>query len=401
MMAQEIEQRPVPEGWPQPSAEAVAHSRQLSRLVAERVRDGEGWLSFHDWMEAVLYAPGLGYYSAGAARFGAAGDFVTAPGVSSLFGRTLARQCAEILIACDGDTILEFGPGNGRLAVDILQALEAMDALPERYLMLDRSGALRAEQEASLAALGDNLRQRVTWLDHLPAEPVRGLILANEVADALPVHRFRRTEEGVRCLGVGLDGGRFVPAEREAGERLQEAVAAVERDLGRRLATGYVSEYSPSLPGWIGSLSDCLAAGLALVIDYGYPRAEYYHPQRREGTLRCHYRHRSHDDWLMLPGLQDITAFVDFTAAAEAAVTAGLEVAGYASQAHFLMGAGITEVLSSSPGNDSPERVNLAQQAKALMLPGEMGERFRVLGLARNLPCSVSGFSLYNHVRKL
>ncbi len=391
----------LPDGWPRPGADALAHSAKLCRLLAERVKIGDGWLSFHDWMEAVLYEPGLGYYSAGAVRFGGAGDFITAPGLSSLFGRTLARQCAEVLEACGGDTIMELGPGRGELAVDVLEALDALDALPARYLLLDRSAALRDEQSRRLQRLPIRLRDRVRWLDRLPAHPLRGVVLANEVADALPVHRFRRVVDGVDCLGVGMEADRFVWRWRSADTLLVDQVRDIERALGRELPPGYVSEVSPGLAPWIGSLADGLDAGLLLIMDYGYPRAEYYRPERSDGTLICHYRHRVHDDALLLPGLQDITAFVDFTTVAEAGASAGLDVVGYAPQAHFLMGAGMTRVLEELEWADQAEWLRLTQQAKTLLLPGEMGERFQVLGMGRKLSRVPDGFSLYNHLRRL
>lgn len=391
----------IPTGWPVPSDEALEHSRRLSRLLAERISASGGWISFHDWMEAALYEPGLGYYSAGATRFGPAGDFITAPVVSSLFGWTLAHQCAEVLNDCGGDSILEFGPGDGDLAADVLLELQRLDALPERYLMLERSGTLRARQQARLDELPADLRGRVQWLDRPPEATIRGVILANEVADALPVHRFRRTADGVAMLGVTLENNRFAWAEKPADAALADAVMAVERDLGQRLPTDYESEISPQLAGWMGVVADSLEAGVALIVDYGYPRADYYLPERSQGTLMCHYRHRAHEDPLLLPGLQDITAFVDFTAAADGALAAGLQVSGYASQAHFLMAAGLPEVLQIHAEVGTLDQLQLAQQAKTLMMPGEMGERFQVLAVGRQLPGKLKGFSLYNYIHRL
>ncbi|MEX0732366.1 MAG: SAM-dependent methyltransferase [Aquisalimonadaceae bacterium] len=391
----------LPADWPAPSDDAMEHCRRLARRLGERITANDGWISFHDWMEAALYAPGLGYYSAGARRFGPAGDFITAPVISSLFGWTLARQCAQVLADCGGDTILEFGPGDGDLAVDVLQELQRMDALPARYLLLERSGTLRARQQERLQDLPVDIASRVQWLDRLPETPIRGVMLANEVADALPVQRFHRTADGVAELGVTLEKNRFAWAEQPADTALTDSIAALEGDLGRALPADYISEFSPQLAGWMGALADALEAGVALIVDYGYPRPDYYLPERREGTLMCHYRHRAHGDALLLPGLQDITAFVDFTLAAEGAFAAGLEVVGYTSQAHFLMGAGLPEVLQTHAEIGTLEQVRLAQQAKTLMMPGEMGERFQVLAVGRELPGQLSGFSLYNYLHRL
>ncbi|MCC5858590.1 MAG: SAM-dependent methyltransferase [Ectothiorhodospiraceae bacterium] len=392
----------MPRGWPLPDEAAQAASDRLARLLRERIADSaERWIPFDAWMEAVLYTPGLGYYSGGAAKFGEAGDFVTAPAVSPLFAWTLARDVARVLQSC-GDTILEFGPGDGRLCVELLFELDRLGQLPERYLLLERSGSLRARQAEALGVLPEALRSRVHWLETPPKDPLSGVILANEVADALPVRRFRRTQDSALELGVALgEHDRFRWAARPAGD-LEERVEALEASLGRRLAPGYESEYHQQLPGWIGVLSDSLARGVCLVIDYGYPRDEYYHPQRHRGTLMCHYRHRAHDDPFLLPGLQDVTAFVDFTAMAEAALEVGLGVVGYTAQAHYLMGAGITGILQERMHDAGAElSLRLSQQAKTLMLPGEMGERFQVLGLARGCDVTLSGFSAYNRLERL
>lgn len=392
----------LPRGWPVPPVEARAVSERLTAQLRERIQASDiGWMPFDAWMEAVLYTPELGYYSGGAAKFGEAGDFVTAPGVSPLFAWTLARDVARVLRA-GGDTVLEFGPGDGRLCVELLQGLAAQGALPERYLLLERSASLRARQAGAVQALPEPVRARVHWLDTPPQPGIHGVILANEVADALPVRRFRRTQEGALELGVELgDDGAFRWGARERDDLARE-VTALEDALGRRLEAGYESEYHQQLPAWVNVLSDSLASGVCLVIDYGYPRDEYYHPQRRQGTLMCHYRHRAHPDPFLLPGLQDVTAFVEFTTMAEAAQEAGMDVLGYAAQAHYLMGAGVTEVLQERmQAADQQQALRLSQQAKTLMLPGEMGERFQVLGLGRGCDEALSGFSMYNRLERL
>lgn len=386
-------------GWPMPGADAVEVSLRLVDRIMAEIADSGGMIGFDRYMEMALYEPGLGYYSAGAARFGSAGDFVTAPLVSPLFSRTLARQCAECLGNLGAAAVvLELGAGTGDMAADVLAELETLGQVPEQYLILEVSATLRQQQRDTLQRKVPELLDRVQWLDALPAEPLEGVLLANEVLDALPVQRFRQQADKVMEGCVGARDGRFVWVERPAGEPLGEAVAAIAADLGAPLPDGYVSEFCPALRPWLASLADVFRRGVMLFIDYGYPRAEYYHPQRAMGTLVCHYRHRAHDDPLILPGLQDITAFVDFSAVAESASHAGLDVLGYAPQAQFLLAAGLLDIVQQMPaGRDEREALLLAQQVKTLTLPGEMGERFKVLALGRDYDHSLRGFSLADH----
>ena len=361
-----------------------------------------GTIDFADYMALALYAPGLGYYSAGQERFGPGGDFTTAPLMTDLFSRTLAWEVARILQASQGDTVLEFGAGTGRMAADMLAELARRDALPARYLILEVSADLRARQAATLAERVPDLAARVTWLDRLPTQPLDGVVLANEVLDALPVRRFHRREDGVDSLGVGHDAEgalcwRALPADAE----LSAAVEAIEADVGTALPPGYVSEWCAGLRPWVHSLAGVLGTGAALLIDYGYPRREYYHPQRATGTLLCHYRHRAHDDPFFWPGLQDLTASVDFTIAARAAADAGLAVLGFATQGNFLAGAGLPALLEESAADDPNQAAALAQQAKPLLFPDEMGERFKVLGLGRNLDVPLPGFAFADHRARL
>ncbi|WP_308443943.1 class I SAM-dependent methyltransferase [Spiribacter halobius] len=393
---------PRPPDLPTPDADARAHSEALRERLVRAVRAAGGALDFERFMALALYAPGLGYYSAGQTRFGAGGDFTTAPLMSDLFARTLARETARVLAAIDGDTVLELGAGSGRMAVDVLRELARLDAAPARYLILEVSADLRAAQAEALRELPEGLRKRVLWLDRLPAEPIRGAILANEVMDALPVRRFQRGEATVEALAVGLDAsGGFTWVPQPADAALAEAVAAIERERGERLPAGYVSEWCPSLAPWVAALADALEAGAALLVDYGYPRGEYYHPQRGMGTLLCHYRHRAHDDPFLWPGLQDITASVDFTLAARAGTEAGLDLLGFTTQAHFLAGAGLPALLEADAAGDPGRAAELAQQAKPLLFPGEMGERFKVLGLARGLGEPTPGFAFVDHRDRL
>lgn len=393
---------PRPHDLPGPDAGAVAHSAALRERIVKTIRAAGGALDFERYMALALYAPGLGYYSAGQTRFGPGGDFTTAPLMTDLFARTLARETARVLEACAGDTVLELGAGSGRMAADILRELEALGRLPARYWILEVSADLRARQADALADLPAGLRARVDWLERLPRVPLRGVILANEVMDALPVRRFQRADAGPQALAVGLDAdGAFTWRLQPPDDALAAAVAEIERDRGGPLPAGYVSEWCPALAPWVGALADVLAAGAALLVDYGYPRGEYYHPERGMGTLLCHYRHRAHDNPFLWPGLQDITASVDFTVAARAGQQAGLDLLGFTTQAHFLAGAGLPALLEAAAAGDPNRAAELAQQAKPLLFPGEMGERFKVLGLARGLTAPTPGFRFVDHRDRL
>lgn len=385
---------------PEPDADAREHSERVEAHIREAIEAAGGALPFDDYMARALYAPGLGYYSAGQARFWRGGDYVTAPMISELFARTLAREVAEVLAALGGGEILELGAGTGHMAADILNELERLDCLPERYRILEVSASLRAEQAATLAERAGPLTEHIAWLDGLPEEPIRGVILANEVMDALPVKRFRMDGHSPREIVVTDEGGpRLDLADPDPA--LASAVASIESELSQPLGSGYTSEWCPSLAPWLGSVSDSLASGAALLVDYGFPRPEYYHPQRSAGTLVCHYRHHAHDDALLWPGLQDISAFVDFSHAAHAAAESGLRVAGYNTQAHYLMGAGLTQILEEVATNDPDRAVAMTQESKRLMLPGEMGERFKVLALARDYDHELAGFSQFDHSHRL
>ncbi len=380
---------------PEPSAAEQAHSDRLRAHIASEIEQAGGFLPFDRYMELALYAPGLGYYVAGAHKFGPGGDFVTAPELSPLFSRCLARQCAQVLgqfrrSAC----VLELGAGSGRMAADVLAELERLDCLPDHYYILEPSPELRQRQRATLAAAVPHLLGSVRWLDGLDGLALHGVVLANEVADALPVQRFRHDEDGLFELGVAARDGALVAAERPAGEALAARVAALRADLADPWPTPYVSELSPRLAPWLAALAAALAEGVLLFIDYGYPRREYYHPQRASGTLLCHYRHRALDDPLARVGLQDITASVDFTALAEAGTAAGLDLAGYTTQAHFLLGNGLEALFAAAAGDDLRQQVELARQVKLLTLPSEMGERFQVMAFAKGIDSPLQGFAL-------
>ena len=370
-----------------------AHSQALRSRIRREIEACEGWISFARFMDMALYEPGLGYYSAGAAKFGAVGDFVTAPEISAPFSRCLASQCAEVLTALGGGDIVELGAGSGIMAADMLNELEALGSLPRRYLILELSADLRQRQLATLLERARSHVDRVAWLEQLP-DPLTGLIVANEVIDAIPVERFRIHDGKVNALGVRWQEGRLAWSERTARRELSLRVRSIEREVGEKFPEGYTSEINLSLAPWISSLAERLTAGVMLFVDYGLPRRQYYRPERSEGTLLCHFRHRFHDDPFVHVGLQDIGAWVDFTAVAEAGVSAGLKLAGFATQAHFLMGAGIERYLAAMTHAEVAERVSIARQAMLLTLPAEMGERFKVLALTRDFEQPLAGFSV-------
>jgi len=357
--------------------------------------EAEGPISFHRYMTMALYEPGLGYYANGLHKFGAAGDFVTAPEQGTLFARCLARQIGQLPDAI-GKTILELGAGSGALAGDLLLALECP---PERYLILEPSAALRQVQQKRLAALPEKLKGRVEWIATPPASPFSGVILANEVLDALPVSAFEVTAEGLQERRVKVEGDRLAWSLTEPGPRLRAAIEMLQQDLSAPLPCGYASEINLNLAAWLASVTESLVAGLVLLIDYGYPRREYYHADRREGTLVCHYRHRAHFDPFVWPGLTDLSTFVDFTAVAEAACDCALEVTGFSSQAGFLLSLGIQDFLQKSA--DDIERLRLAGEMKRLTLPAEMGEKFKVLALNRGIDVTLQGFALMDQLKRL
>jgi len=384
------------------TAAEQAHSLRLAARIREVLASAGGWLSFERFMELALYAPGLGYYSAGSAKLGAGGDFVTAPEVSDLFSRCIARQCAAVLRRTGGE-ILELGAGTGRMAAVLLTELAAQHVLPERYAILEVSADLAQRQRERLARLPPALRERVVWLEQLPAQPVQGVLLANEVADALPCRRFRYDADGIRELGVELDADSGEVTTAAVSIRLRERAVAADASLVQDfeeilaglpepLPPGYTSEVCSRIAPWINALSACLDRGLLLLCDYGLPRRHYYHRQRVSGTLRCHYRQLAHDDPYVNLGVQDITAWVDFTRVADAALAAGFEVTGFATQAAFLLGLGVEELVTEAGAGI--EHTRLAGEARRLIMPEEMGEAFKMIALSRDLDIPLAGFAL-------
>ena len=375
---------------PQPSSEAAEASRALHAHIAAEISAAGGWISFARYMELALYTPGLGYYSGGAHKFGAAGDFITSPELTPLFAQTVAAQAAQVM-ALSAPHIIEVGGGSGALATDLLLALEQRGTLPDSYAILELSGELRARQADTLHQRAPHLLARVQWLDTLP-EKFSGFVVGNEVLDAMPVHLVHWHADVTLERGVALDkAGNFAWEERSLPPALQPAVAALPP------LTDYLSEINLAAGAWVAAWAGILERGALLLIDYGFPRHEYYHPQREQGTLMCHYRHHAHGDPFWLPGLNDITAHVDFTAIAEAGFEAGLDVADYLSQAAFLINCGLTEVLAqSAPAameNGDAEYFRQSRAVEKLINPAEMGELFKVIGLSKDIPEPLLGFT--------
>ena len=367
---------------PQPDAVSAAHSERCADYIRSRIHDAGGSISFAEFMHYALYAPRLGYYSAGTRKFGDDGDFVTAPEISPLFGRVIARQCAGVLRNVPGGAILEFGAGSGRLALEVLRTLDELDALPTEYSIMEVSADLRERQQRLLRRELPGIADRISWLDRMP-ETQRGVVIANEVLDALPVERFMRRSGGVYQLRVGDEGGEFVFVDEPAPDILAAAVESIEKDIGERLPDNYVSEVSLAAPAWLRDVAQILEHGMILLFDYGVSRREYYAPDRNEGWLRCHFRHRAHSDPLILTGIQDLTAWVDFSAIAEVAERGGLEILGYVSQSQFLLAGDIEAELQDFAEMPIESQLQTAAQIKMLTLPGEMGENVKCLGLAR------------------
>ena len=378
---------------PELTPDEAAHGARLEARVREEIARAGGWISFARFMQLALYEPGLGYYSAGAHKLGAAGDFVTAPEVAPVFSRCVAVQCEEVLRTLGGGDVLELGAGSGVMAAALLAELERRDALPRRYLILDVSADLRERQRATLAAAAPRLLARVEWLDRLP-EAFTGVVVANEVLDAMPVERFVVRGGAVNALGVTWQLGRLEWSEARAPAALSAAARAIERETGAAWPEGFASEINLGLGDWLAALAGSISRGVLLFVDYGLPRRELYAAERRAGTLLCHFRHRFHDDPFTRLGLQDITAWVDFTAVADAGASTGLDLAGYTTQAHFLIGNGIGEFIADVAELDVVSRVNLSRQAMVLTLPGEMGERFKAIALAKGYDSPLRGFAV-------
>ena len=367
---------------PLPGKDAQAHSARVVTHVRGEISKCGGFIPFSRYMELVLYAPGLGYYVAGTRKFGADGDFVTGPELTPLYGAALARQVEAIFAVAGGRTIVELGAGSGALAGSLLDALAARDAAPERYCILEVSPELRVRQPATIAARVPAQATRVEWLDRLP-EAIDGAVVMNEVLDAIPPRLVARQGERWLELGVTWRDGALRSAERPLDDARLATLAAA-----RFPADGdYASEVNPAAEALVTTIVRRVASGALIVVDYGFPRREYYHPQRREGTLVGHYRHRVHADPFLWPGLSDLTAHVDFTAIAEAGERGGAEVTGFATQASLLVGCGILDLLAVVGPPDSAGYLRAAAAVQKLVSPAEMGELFKVMLLSKGARC--------------
>lgn len=382
---------------PIPSDLELEQQRKLEHYLRDKMRQGGGCLTFSQFMQDVLYARGLGYYQSGTQKFGRDGDFVTAPELSPLFAHCLAKQCQQVLQALNDDegstVIFELGAGSGRLAADLLTKLESLQCLPTHYWILEPSPDLQQRQQQLLQQQCPAQFSRIKWLDQLPSMSFNGVIIANEVMDALPVERFYDDGEVLQQLFVAYQDGQFVYQRQAASKLLTEFVEQRLGQYRQQWQLPYCSEVNLMLSAWVNSLAAVLHKGVALFSDYGYSRHEYYHPQRCQGSLMCYYKHRGHDNPLILTGLQDITAHVDFTLLAESATAAGFDVAGFSHQAAFLFACGLADNIM----------VDLQQQqaVRKLTLPSEMGEAVKFMALSKKLSLPLIGFSFQDRRQQL
>jgi SAM-dependent MidA family methyltransferase len=382
---------------PTPDESAFQHSCAVKNMICSEITMAGGWIPFTRYMELAIYSPGMGYYCSGTTKFGCAGDFVTAPEISSLFGRAIAQQATQIIESVGEDIcdILEFGAGTGKLALDILLELENHKRLPQHYFILEVSGELQEQQNKLFEKFAPHLLSRIQWLENLPTK-FNGLILANEVLDAMPVHLVVWRDNSLFERGVVWSGKKLEWSDRllVEGELFKIAQETIPRSsFNNNNIDTYISEINLSVRGFIRSLANILQKGAIVLIDYGFGRNEYYHYQRSRGTLMCHYRHHAHDDPFYFPGLQDITSHVDFTAITDVAIGEGLELLGYASQAQFLINCGITEILAQIPAENTGDYLPISNQVQKLVSPAEMGELFKVIALGKDTQQSLIGFS--------
>lgn len=371
----------------------TTHSNRLAALIKQEIIT-KGPMAFPRFMDKALYTPGLGYYSAGLPKFGKQGDFTTAPLISKLFSQCLAKQCQQILTVCPG-AILECGAGTGEMAASLLSALYAANCLPRQYYILEVSADLKQRQQSLLKKCLPQYYDKISWIDSLSNLHLEGIVIANEVLDAFPVHLFKQQDGEIREYFIDISEDKFVFKLGQPAAVLQDYVD----QLGISFAQDYQSECNLYVSGWIKSISQVLQKGVVLIIDYGFTRSEYYHPDRNQGTLMCHYQHQAHPNPLIHVGLQDITAHVDFTAVAEAGLACSLRLNGYTTQAFFLLGCGITDLLQLE--TKQPEYTMLANEVKILTSPTQMGEIFKVIALEKNMDCALLGFSLHDMSEKL
>ena len=376
---------------PVPDEQRIAQSESLCALLRDRI--GERGISFAEYMHCALYEPGLGYYAGSLRKFGAGGDFVTAPELSPLFARCVARQAQQVLATLGGGNVLEFGAGTGALAADMLLALDALHSLPPSYYILEVSGDLRGVQYNTIEARAPHLLSRVEWLDNWP-DAFCGFAVGNEVLDAMPVERFRWYGGDVQQSRVQIFNGGLQESFVAADTSLRERISHIRADIEAEWPEDYISEVNCLLQPWFESFADATQSAAMLLLDYGYPRREFYHPTKFSGTLRCYYQQRAHDNPFFYPGLQDITAHVDFTAVAEAGTHADMMLEGFTSQRQFLVNCGLADIAESEiSAADESQRYAISQQVQKLTLPAHMGESFNAIGFSKNLPKAMVGFT--------
>jgi SAM-dependent MidA family methyltransferase len=388
-----------PDGLPLPTKELQQHSEKIRQLICDVIEEQGGKITFADYMNLALYTPRLGYYSAGLQKFGRQGDFITAPEISPIFSQCLAHQCVSLMQSMDRQIILEMGAGSGTMAVDLVVELERQHCLPEKYLILELSAELRDRQQQHIREKIPHLYQHFKWLDQLPDKPFSGIIIANELLDAMPVHLVKMDGEKINERYVGVKEGKFFWLDdTPSSQRLLDRAKAIRKsqqplaDLNVQPDQTYITEINLYASDWLRSISEILETGAILLVDYGYTAQEYYHPQRCMGTLMCHFQHHRHDNPLILPGIQDITAHVDFTALAMTGLESGLQLDGFTTQAHFLMNGGLMEIVNRFDPENMLKYAAIAQQIKHLTLPEEMGELFKVVLLSRNMSISLPAF---------
>ncbi len=408
-MPSETKTNNTPHAFPEPSPETKAHSDQLKSFIQNKIKASGGKISFADYMNLALYAPGLGYYSAGLKKFGKQGDFITAPEISPLFSQCLALQCIQIMKQTQQQVLLEIGAGSGIMAIELILELEKQAQLPEQYLILELSADLRERQQQAIQNRIPHLSERFLWLDRLPDKPFNGIIIANELLDAMPVHLLKLKADNVFERYVSVDGnGQFIWLDSAPENTRLQKIANEIKSLHQEYAhlndepeASYTTEVNLQAIDWIKTIAELLGSGAILLVDYGYTAQEYYHPQRSMGTLMCHYQHHRHDDPFYLPGLQDITAHVNFSSIARAATESGLSVCGFTTQAHFLMSGGLVELTKDLDPDDVLRFSEVARQIKMLTLPEEMGELFKVILLAKDKPLSLAAFQFKDFQNRL
>ena len=386
---------------PIPDPNARSHSEKLTTYIKNLIDEQAGTIGFDEYMNTVLYQPGLGYYSAGCQKFGSDGDFVTAPEVSKLFSKCLASQCSQILDDFEESAILEIGAGTGVMARDLLLDLDQCNSLPDKYYIFEISADLKQKQQRLLKQSIPKYIDNIIWLDTLPEAKIKGLIIANEVLDALPVKRFKKESNLFKEVKVTFSNNKFCWTNTTAEPELLDSLMKLEKQLPTSFPNNYYSEKNINLKIWLDSVQSVIEEGVILFIDYGYAASDYYHPNKSDGNLLCHYQHNSHNNPFFYPGLQDITSSVDFTAVAQYAEELGLHVKGYNNQTYFLFGCGLEDLIPDMDSLDIKSQVMIAQQLRMLTMPDEMGERFKVIALAKKYNKKLLGFSIMNQRNQL